>query len=164
MGPLYQYLSDDHVRLDALLSRATAKPGAIDLEPFDEFRKGILRHISMEEKIVLPAIAKWQGGQKAAIADKLRLDHGAIASLLVPLPNLSIILTLRSIFKVHNPLEEDEGGLYPLLETLAGPEAENLLARLKATPAVPVMPYNEKPDAMETTRAAVARAGHEMKS
>ena len=164
MGPLYQYLSDDHVRLDALLSRATAKPGAIDLEPFDEFRKGILRHISMEEKIVLPAIAKWQGGQKAAIADKLRLDHGAIASLLVPLPNLSIILTLRSIFKVHNPLEEDEGGLYPLLETLAGPEAESLLARLKATPAVPVMPYNEKPDAMETTRAAVARAGHEMKS
>jgi len=69
VGPLYQYLSDDHVRLDALLSRATAKPGAIDLEPFDEFRKGILRHISMEEKIVLPAIAKWQGGQKAAIGD-----------------------------------------------------------------------------------------------
>ncbi len=63
-GVLYQYLSNDHDRLDALLTRAAAKPGIIDMEPYSEFRKGILRHISMEEKIVLPAIARWQGGRK----------------------------------------------------------------------------------------------------
>jgi hypothetical protein len=77
----------------------------------------------MEEKIVLPAIAKWQGVKKAAIAERLRLDHGAIVSLLVPPPNPSIILTLRSIFAIHNPLEEQEGGVYQLFETLAGPSA-----------------------------------------
>ena len=75
-GVLSQYLSKDHERLDALLTRATAKPGVIDMEPDLEFRKGILRHISMEEKIVLPAIARWQSGQKAALAERLRLDHG----------------------------------------------------------------------------------------
>jgi hypothetical protein len=31
-GVLYQYLADDHVRLDALLNRAVAKPGMIDME------------------------------------------------------------------------------------------------------------------------------------
>jgi len=162
-GALYQYLSDDHQRLDALLTRAAAIPGKIDMEPYSEFRKGILRHISMEEKIVLPAISRWQGGRKAALAQRLRLDHGAIVSLLVPPPTHSIVLTLRSIFEVHNPREEDAGGLYEILETLAGPEKEKMLSDLKAAPAVPVLPHNEKPDAIETTRLAVERAGYKMK-
>ena len=162
-GVLYQYLSSDHDRLDALLESAVAKPGVIDMEPYSEFRKGLLRHISMEEKIVLPAIAKWQGGKKAAIAERLRLDHGAIVSLLVPPPSPSIILTLRSIFAVHNPIEEQEGGLYQLFETLAGPETERMLAELKAAPAVPVLPHNEQPDILEVTKRAVLRAGYEFK-
>ena len=163
-GVLYQYLSADHDRLDALLERAVAKAGVIDMGPYSEFREGLLRHISMEEKIVLPAIAKWQGGKKAAIAERLRLDHGAIVSLLVPPPNPSIILTLRSIFAVHNPLEEQEGGLYQLFETLAGAETERMLAELKAAPDVLVLPHNEQPDALEVTKRAVARAGYEFKN
>jgi hypothetical protein len=163
-GVLYQYLSDDHVRLDALLERAAATPGTIGMEPYSEFRKGLLRHIAIEEKIVLPAIAKWQGGKKAAIAERLRLDHSAIVSLLVPPPNPSIILTIRSIFAAHNPLEEKEGGLYDLFEKLAGPETESMLARLRAAPAVLVLPHNEDPDAIETTKRAVARAGYEFAS
>ena len=38
-GVLYQYLSGDHDRLDALLERAVAKPGVIDMEPYAEFRE-----------------------------------------------------------------------------------------------------------------------------
>jgi hypothetical protein len=105
-GALYQYLSDDHDRLDALLDSATAKSGAIDMDLYSEFRKGLLRHISIEEKIVLPAIARWQGGRKADIAERLRLDHSAIVSFLVPPPIPSVILTLRSILAVHNPLKK----------------------------------------------------------
>jgi hypothetical protein len=161
-GVLSQYLSRDHDRLDALLTRATAKPGTIDMEPYSEFRKGILRHISMEEKIVLPAIARWQEGTKAALAERLRLDHGAIVSLLVPPPTPSIVLTLRSIFEVHNPREEQKGGLYELLDSLAGPETEKVLHELQSAPAVPVLPHNEKPDAIETTRHAVERAGYKL--
>ena len=163
-GVLYQYLSGDHDRLDSLLERAVAKAGVIDMERYSEFRKGLLRHISMEEKIVLPAIAKWQGGRKSAIAERLRLDHGAIVSLLVPPPNPSIILTLRSIFAVHNPLEEQQGGFYQLFETLAGPETERMLAELKAAPAVLVLPHNEQPDILEVTKRAVSRAGYEYKN
>src|SRR5215467_11652968 len=130
-GVLYQYLSSDHDKLDHLLELATAKPGIIDIECYADFRKRLLRHISIEEKIVLPAIARWQGGRKAAIADRLHLDHGAIVSLMAPPPSPSIILTLKSVFAVHNPLEEDPGGLYDTFESLAGPEAERMLEELK---------------------------------
>jgi hypothetical protein len=161
-GVLYQYLSDDHEKLDGLLEKA-ARPDAIDPEPYSEFRKRLLRHISLEEKIVLPAIARWQGGRKAAIADRLRLDHSAIVSLLVPPPNRSIIRTLRSIFEVHNPLEENESGLYHLFEKLAGPETKKMLEELQTAPEVLVLPHNEKPELVELAKQALARAGYEFK-
>ena len=163
-GVLYTYLSHDHDRLDRLLERAAAKPGVVDMEPYAEFRKGLLRHIAMEEKIVFPAIAKMQGGKQAVMAERLRLDHGAIAALLVPPPSASIVATIRSILRVHNVLEEQEGGLYQLFEQLAGPDAEKLLEKLRSTPEVPVVPHNDRPGVLDATRRAVARAGYEFKT
>ncbi len=158
---LFQYLAEDHERLDSLFQRAVARPGVIDAEPYHEFRKGLLRHISMEEKIVLPAIARWQGGKKAAIAERLRLDHGALVALLAPPPTPSIMLTIRSILEVHNQLEEQEGGLYKLLDDMAGPETDSMLAQLRDAPPVAVLPNNEKPEVLDAAKKAVARAGHE---
>jgi len=162
-GPLYKYLENDHNRLDSLLDRSLAKPGIIDQDPYGEFRRGLLRHIAREEKVVLPGIAQPQGGRPAAVAERLRLDHGALAALLVPPPTPTIIDTIRSILQVHNVLEEQEGGLYQLFEQLAGSEAETLLEKLRTMPDVPVLPHNERPDVLEATRRAVARAGYEFK-
>lgn len=162
-GALYQYLADDHERLDSLFQRAIATPGEIDAESYHEFRKGLLRHIAMEEKIVLPAIARWQGGKKADIAERLRLDHGALVALLAPPPTPSILLTIRSILEVHNELEEREGGFYELFEGLAGEEAERMLAQLKSAPPVAVLPNNDKPEVLDAAKKVVARAGHEFK-
>jgi hypothetical protein len=162
-APLYQYLADDHDRLDKLLQRATASPGVIDMEAYAEFRRGLLRHIGIEEKIVLPAIERLQGGRQAPIADRLRLDHGAIVALMVPPPSASIIATLKSILQVHNALEEQEGGFYLLLEQVARSEMNILLEKMKSAPEVPVLPHNERPDIIDVTRRAVARAGYEFK-
>lgn len=54
-GSIYRYLSDDHARLDDALRRATSQPETIEPSAYAEFRGGLLRHISMEEKILLPA-------------------------------------------------------------------------------------------------------------
>lgn len=54
-GPVYRFLADDHARLDLLLQRAFADPDQIDLHAYSEFRSGLLRHIAMEEKVLLPA-------------------------------------------------------------------------------------------------------------
>jgi hypothetical protein len=53
-GKIYRYLADDHVRLEGLLERATARPDSIDPEPYPAFRAGLLKHIAMEEKILNP--------------------------------------------------------------------------------------------------------------
>lgn len=157
-----RYLATDHDRLDGLLSRAAAVPGQFDQVAYDAFRGGLLRHIAMEERTLFPAILRFDR-KKEPVVRRLRLDHGALSALLVPPPDPVIIATLRLILSVHNPLEEGEEGVYRYLERLAGPEGEELLEELEATPDVPVAPYNRKPGVLEATRRAVSRAGYEFR-
>ena len=159
--PLYRYLAKDHDRLDKLLAEATSDPDEIKPDAYADFRKGLLRHISIEEKIVLPAIARFQNGRQADVAQRLRLDHGAIVALLVPPPSPSIVATLRSILGIHNNLEEGQDGLYLLLERLAGDERMKLFESMRSAPDIPVLPHNSRPDILEVTRRAVERAGYD---
>ena len=163
MGPIYRFLAADHARLDALLQRAFADPNQIDLESYGQFRAGLLRHIAMEEKILLPAAQKARGGEPLQIAAKLRLDHGGLAALLVPPPSAAIAASLRAILAAHNPLEEGPDGLYPTCEALLAGESGDIVARLKSAPEVKLAPFNDGPQVMESARRALARAGHELK-
>src|SRR5690606_35410919 len=143
-------LAGDHSRLDGLLQRSLTETGLIDHEAYAEFRAGLLRHISMEEKILLPTAQRLRGGEPLAVAAKLRLDHGALAGLLVPTPTPVIIAALRRILETHDVIEEGPGGVYECCEQLAGAEADALLAQLQAAPAVPVAPYGDGPQVMDT--------------
>jgi Hemerythrin HHE cation binding domain len=145
-GPLFRFFSDDHRRLDALLGRATATPGQVDLAAFGEFRAGILRHIGMEEKVLIPAARRARGGVPLPIAAKLRVDHGAIAALLVPTPTAALVEELRSVLGPHNRREEETGGLYRACDEAIGEaEAARLVAKLRGFPDVPLNPYNDSP-------------------
>jgi hypothetical protein len=159
-GPLFCVLANDHERLDSLLRRAMTKASTIDRAAYAEFRAGLLRHISLEEKILLPAAQRWQGGVPLPLAVKLRLDHGALAALLVPTPTPAIIAAIRTVLAAHNALEEGPGGVYEHCEHLAGAEADVLLAQLRAAPEVPVAPYADGPQVMSVVRRALARAGY----
>ncbi len=154
-----RFLGDDHRRLDALLARAVAQPESIDRVAYDEFRRGLLKHISMEEKILLPAAQRLRG-EPLELAAKLRLDHGALAALLVPTPTFAIIRAIRSIIEAHNQLEEGPGGVYAMCEELAGAEAQELLAQLRTAPEVPAAAHVDSPKVMAATRRALARAGY----
>jgi hypothetical protein len=158
---IYRFLVDDHVRLSELLERAVSRAGEIDPAPYAAFRAGLLRHIGMEEKIVLPFIQMKRGGDPLPIAAKLRLDHGALASLLVPTPTSGIISTLRTVLEKHNPLEEGAGGLYEICQDLAGSEQESLLDRLRCAPEVRVAAHSDGPFVVKALRHALERAGHE---
>ena len=145
-GPLFRFLASDHARLDGLLRRAMTEASMIDRAAYAEFRAGLLKHISLEEKILLPAAQRWQGGDPLPMAAKLRLDHGALAALLVPTPTPAIIAAIRTVLTAHNTLEEGPGGVYERCEHLAGAEADALLIQLLAAPEVPVAPYSAKPN------------------
>jgi hypothetical protein len=64
--------------------------------------------------------------------------------------------------KIHNPIEEDPGGVYDECEKLAGAEADQILRQLQNHPEVKVLPHVDNAFVMEATRRAVARAGYNL--
>ena len=161
-GPVYSLLAGDHRRLERLLEAATARPDAVDPVPYAEFRAGLLRHIGMEEKILLPAAQRAQGGTPLPSAARLRLEHGAIAALLVPPPTRLVVKALRSILSAHDAVEEGAEGVYATCERVLGDGADAVLAELRAAPAVPVAPHVEGTHVMAAARRALARAGYDL--
>jgi len=145
-GPLYELLQQDHARLDELLRRSDAA-AVIDSASYGSFRGGLLRHIAIEEKVLLPEARRRRGGEPLAVARRLRADHAALAALLVPTPTHDLIATIRKVLVEHNPLEEDPGGLYDVCEQLAGAELAALVLRVERTPAVPLAPHFDGPRA-----------------
>lgn len=161
LGPIAAYLAADHARLDALLARTIADPAALDMVAYDQFRRGLLRHIGMEEKILLPAAQRLRGGTALPEAARLRSDHGALTALVVPYPTPAVVGALRHILGVHNALEEGSGGVYAACEALAGAAGEALAAELRAAPEVPVRAPIADVRILEVTRRALARAGYD---
>ena len=157
---LYQYLANDHDRIDSLFKLAVSKGPEVDTKAYEEFRKGLLRHISIEEKIAFPAVSHLQGGVIHPVIARLRLDHGAIVTLLVPTPCPSVVATLSAILSVHNALEEQANGVYEMLDKLADAEARSLLERFQSAPEVPVLPTKPLAQVIQSVERAVAQAGH----
>jgi len=162
-GPIARFLREDHRRLDMLLQSAVADRTAIDHVAYGRFRAGLLRHIGMEEKILLPAAQESRAGRPLPVAANLRLDHGAIASLLMPTPRDAIINMLREILENHNMIEEGPDGVYEMCERAAGGNVKQIMVRLQSAPVVNVMPYSDTVAVMNTVRRAVERAGYRFK-
>ncbi len=158
-GPIHALLSEDHVRLESLLDRATAGPGELDPAPFEEFRAGILRHIAQEEKILLPAARRANGGTPLSMARRLRVDHGAIAMLLVPTPDREIVREIRSILVAHNPIEEGPDGLYELCDRLLVGQVEAVLEHLRSYPPVKLAPHYDGPAVCRRAEDALRISG-----
>lgn len=138
-GPLHDLLARDHERLDALLAATLRDDGSLDEPSFGEFRRGLLRHIGIEEKLLFRALRT--AGASTAVEEQLHRDHAALAALLVPPPSRGGIEQIRAILAEHNPLEEDPGGMYDRVEQIAGLDA--LLTRVRAYPEVPMAPYSD---------------------
>lgn len=162
-GKLSTFLADGHERLEYLLRRTSARPGKIEANAYGESRSRHLKHIAMEEKILLPAAQRARGGKPLSIAAKLRLDHSALAALLVPPPTPKVVAALEAILRDHNQLEEGPGGLYETCEKLIGSDVEAILLQFRAAPEVPVRPHLDGPEIMEATRRALARSGYDLK-
>lgn len=158
-GALYRFFLDDHRRLEELLNRA-ADPDQADAAAYEAFRRGLLKHIGMEEKILLPAAQRARGGEPLPTAEKLRLDHGALATLLVPHPSPQIVAALRAVLSDHNAIEESPGGLYEACERLAGEALDDLLAQVRSAPEVSPMPHKSDPHVFDVLRRVLLRAGY----
>ena len=160
-GRIFHYLADDHARIDDALQRATSRPETVEPDAYAEFREGLLRHIWLEEKILLAAARAARGGEPLPIVSKLRLDHGALTALLVPTPTPAIVAVIRAILERHNSIEESPGGVYEQCEKLAGTQADEILKRLMSAPAVKVVPHVDSPFVMEVAQRALKSAAYD---
>jgi hypothetical protein len=159
-GAIARYLEEDHDRIEDALQRAIQSGEGIEPTAYAEFRRALLRHIGMEEKILLPTARASRGGKPLQQAAQLHLDHGALAALLVPTPTKNIVEAIRTILRRHNSIEEGPGGVYEQCEQLPGIDAAAILARLQATPPVAMAPHVDNTTAMESMRSALQRAGY----
>jgi hypothetical protein len=161
---LHQFFTNDHRRLEAFLKSATENNGNVQLEHYNAFRTGLLKHIKMEEKILFPAAQKANNGVPLPLAAKLRLDHAAITSLLVLPPDASLIKALWYILDRHDLAEEEPGGMYDVCASLTENETEAILDQLSKVSEVPVHPPNASSYAYEAARRSLARAGYDFDS
>lgn len=160
-GPIARFLAADHRRLEELLERAAAPPGGIDAALFEQFRAGLLRHIAMEEKVLLPAARRARGGAPLEIAPQLRLDHGAIAALLVPTPTPDVVRRLRALLTLHDALEEGPHAVYDDCDRLLTSEVNALLEQLRTYPEVRTAPHTDGPFVEQHIVERLTMAGRE---
>lgn len=139
-GELHSFLTEDHERLDALL---TACRERVDPRKYTEFRAGLLRHIGIEESVLFPLLRAAKGTTE--LEPQLHRDHAAIAALLVPPPSSFELDQIAEILAVHNVLEEQPGGLYDVIDQLASTEIDALMVKVHAIPQIPLAPHSDTP-------------------
>jgi hypothetical protein len=133
VGPIEAFMTADHARIDRLLEAADAG-SSLDLDAFEAFRRGLLTHIAMEERVLLP-FASAKLGAPLPAAERMHADHALLARMLASSPTAELCARLREILVVHNPLEEGEDGLYARCDALArGGDADAVVASLCAVP------------------------------
>ena len=162
--PIYQFFTNDHRRIDELLDKAIEDPCNVKEDYYHQFRTGLLKHIKMEEKILFPAAQKANGGIPLPLAGKLRLDHGALTSLMVVPPSPGVIKVLLYVLDKHDLLEEEPGGMYEICEKLTEGETNDLLQQLESVAEVPVHPYNKAGYALDVAKRTLVRAGFDFDS
>lgn len=156
---LYNFFTEDHRRLETIFGEATKDKINIDLKKYHEFRIGLLTHIKMEERILFVAAQKANGGKPLPLQGKLRLDHGALTSLLVCFPSPEVIKAISHIMEQHDILEEEQGGMYEACEKLTRHETQQILEELKNVTPTPVHPFNEAPYVLDVAKRSMKRAG-----
>ena len=156
--PIYEFFTNDHRRIDELLNKATENPADVKEEFYHQFRTGLLKHIKMEEKILFPAAQKANNNIPLPLAGKLRLDHGALTSLMVVPPSPDVIKVLNYVLDKHDLLEEEPGGMYDVCEKLTEGETDEIIKQLESVTEVPFHPYNKAGYALDVAKRTLLRA------
>lgn len=115
--------------------------GGVDAHLFDVFRHRLLWHVSVEERVVMPALIAalkrppgWRNG--------LKKDHAGIAALCVPRPEREWLENLRDLLDAHYRVEETDGGLLSTCDqVLTHALDQQVVAAIEAHPPLTLAPF-----------------------
>lgn len=138
-------LREQHRELSTAIRRCLGDDGSVEVALFDEFRHQLLRHISIEERIVMPAVIK-AIGRAPDDRNGLRKDHAGIAALCVPLPEREWVENLRDLLDEHYRVEEGPGGFLSRCdEVLVSTLNDRVLQDIDAHPRFKLAPFRKGP-------------------
>jgi hypothetical protein len=144
-GPIESFMTADRARIDELLRAAERNGGTIDEATYADFRRALLRHIAMDEKVLLPFASTKRAGEPLEAGAPIHVAHAQIAKLLVSPPSGAVVSSLRALLAKLTALEEGPRGLYAACDDLAGDDASGVVGRLAEQPSVPVAQYFDGP-------------------
>ncbi len=133
MARLTDVLLREHRELLAMITACTRREGEVDLHAFDQYRLRQLRHVAIEEKVLLPALAE-RTPLGPAFQNGLRKDHETIVVLCVTAPDPDFVHDLQEFIAWHQRVEEQPGGLFELYQRHVGDDrgVDKALAQLPA--------------------------------
>ncbi len=133
MARLTDVLLREHRELLAMIAACTPRDGEVDLQAFDRYRLRQLRHVAIEEKVLLPVLAG-RASLSPAFQNGLRKDHEAIVVLCVTAPDPDFVHDLQEFISWHQRVEEQPGGLFDLYDQQVGDDrgVDKALAQLPA--------------------------------
>lgn len=138
------FLRDHHRTLSVSLRRCLT-PDGVDVDAFDGFRHELLWHISVEERVVMPAIIR-AIGRAPDDRNGLRKDHAGITALCVPLPEREWVENLRDLLDEHYRVEEGPGGFLSRCdEVLVSTLNDRVLADIDEHPRLKLAAFRRGP-------------------
>jgi hypothetical protein len=155
---LFEILQTDHRRLDSHLKKSRSTLSGVDEESFAIFRRVLLRHIGIEEKVLFPPLRTLKDSRLDAMMKTLHLDHAAIAAILVLSPTAKSVRQLEELLFAHNRREEEEDGLYPSCDRLPAPVVGRMTAEAQNYPEVSVKPCMDTERSRQNAERALKEA------
>lgn len=146
VGPIERFMAQDHNEVDSWLRQSLKDDGSIDEVAYTRFRERLVRHIALEEKVLL-RYARAKTGAPIPFAAALKRDHVNIVRLLASPPTKKIFVAVVEALADHAAFEEGPAGLYATCDEIAGDDAENVVARLRTHPEVAAPRRYEDPEA-----------------
>lgn len=132
-GPIHAYMARDDERVGSELLRAEQN-GRVNRPAYERFRLGLLRHIALEFRVLIPLARRTPGGAIPRL-DRIFADHALFMSLVALPPTRDGILRLREQLAVHDLVKQRTGGLYDACDRLLATRSGEVIARLRAMPA-----------------------------
>jgi hypothetical protein len=158
MGRISAVLTAMHDGLRRDLDACLLSGGGVDLERFDRYRHQLLRHISLEEQVLMPALIAALG-RPPDFRNGLRKDHAGIAALCVPAPEREWLENLRDLLDEHYRIEEEPGGFLDLCDQVLEPRTEAVLAAVERHPTPKLAPFKRGRPVRDQLRSVLLATG-----
>lgn len=151
---IVRVMDQQHRRLDWLLGEAVGDQQRLDAGAYTAFRETMLRHIGIEEKVLLAGLR--EAGVPWSRAAAIHREHAAFAALLAGEPDLAVALEVDRLFTQHLRLEEGPEGLFATCQRALS--AEVLVVSAHAYPRVRPAPWSKAPWIPRTVETALELA------